>query len=69
MSDAHGHGGPSEDVPVSLGISKWMYLFLAFSLVLVMWQGYNVYSSSRDQHVWPASDAVKVPLPSPQAVP
>jgi hypothetical protein len=46
-----------------------MYLFLAFSLVLVMWQGYNVFSSARDQHVWPASDAVKVPLPPAQAVP
>jgi hypothetical protein len=69
VSVSHGHGTPSDDVPVSLGISKWMYLFLAGSLILVLWQGYNVFSSSNEQHVWPASDAVKVQLPPAQAVP
>ena len=69
MSDPHVENSQTGEVPVTHGVSKWMYLFLAFSLVLVMWQGYNVVSSSGEQHVWPASDAVKVSLPSPAAVP
>lgn len=76
MSDAHGlsldpfepleqagHGTYGK-VPVSHGISKYMWLFIGLSLVIIMWQGWNVVSSSGEAHIWPASDAVKIVLPA-----
>jgi hypothetical protein len=58
----HGHGS-HDAVPARSRISPAVWVFLMISLVVIMWQGYNVVSSSHEQHVWPASDAVKVPLP------
>ena len=61
MSGAHG----DPTVPASRGISKYMLMFIAVSLVIIFWQGWNVVSSSGAAHVWPSSEAVKVVLPSP----
>jgi hypothetical protein len=60
-----GHGTYGE-VPASHGISKYMWMFLGISLLVIFWQGWNVVSSSGDAHVWPSSDAVKVVLPAQQ---
>ena len=76
MSDIHGQsldpfeplGQAGHDeygtVAVSRGISKYMWLFIGLSLAIIMWQGWNVVSSSGAAHVWPASDATKVVLPA-----
>jgi len=68
MSD-NGHGGSgqganskSESAFGSVSPSVW--IFIAICLVIIMWQGYNVVSSSHDQHVWPSADAAKVTLPA-----
>jgi hypothetical protein len=66
MSD-HGSSGatPTSKMPSAFGsVSPAVWIFIAICLVVIMWQGYNVVSSSHEQHVWPSSDAAKVPLPA-----
>jgi hypothetical protein len=61
----HGGGGSSAKSESAFGsVSPAVWIFIAICLVIIMWQGYNVVSSSHEQHVWPSSDAAKVPLPA-----
>jgi hypothetical protein len=68
MSDGHAkkphNAGDQPGVArPSAGISPLVLVFIAVSLVIIMWQGSNVVLSSGEAHVWPASDATKVVLP------
>ncbi len=67
----HGHGAGGGSLPTksesAFGtVSRSVWIFIAIALVIIMWQGYNVVSSSFEQHVWPSSDATKVTLPAPK---
>jgi hypothetical protein len=65
----HGHGAVEADGESAHGdnhIAPVLWMFIALTIVVVMWQGYNVISSGGDAHVWPASNAVKVDLPPAQ---
>jgi hypothetical protein len=76
MSDTHGqsldaveplvhldHNATEEVAPVSHGISKYMWMFLAASILIAVMQGSFVVASSGAAHVWPAGTAIKAPLP------
>ena len=76
MSDTHGqsldvveplvhlgHSAAEEVAPASHGISKYMWFFLAFSILIALMQGGFVIVSSGAAHVWPAGTAIKAPLP------
>ena len=61
----HGHGAGGDGLPAksesAFGtVSRSVWIFIGICLVVIMWQGYNVVSSSFEQHVWPSSDATKV---------
>jgi hypothetical protein len=62
----HGHGAnePHDEALHSRGgIAPIVWVFIGVTILIVLYQGYNVYSSGGDAHVWPASNAVKVDLP------
>ena len=68
MSGSHGSPHESLDDPEitkSAGIAPSMILFLGLSLVVIFMQAGFVISASGYWKAWPASDAVKVVLPSP----
>lgn len=65
----HGHGAAAGSGDASTHgdnhIAPVMWIFIGLTIVIALWQGYNVVSSGGDAHVWPASSAVKVVLPPP----
>jgi hypothetical protein len=62
----HGHGPADAGGEATHGdnhIQPVVWMFIVLAIVVVCWQGYNVFSSGGDAHVWPAASAVKVDLP------
>lgn len=64
------HRSPHEsiddpEISKSRGIAPSMILFLGLSLVVIFMQAGFVISASGYWKAWPASEAVKVALPSP----
>ena len=61
----HGHGGAPAKAESAFGsVSPAVWVFIGIALVVILWQGYNVVSSSWEQHRWPAANATKVDLPA-----
>ena len=68
MSGAHGSPHEELDDPEitqSRGIAPSMIAFLALSLVIIFMQAAFVIGASGYWKAWPASESVKVVLPSP----